>query len=108
VTGATTLYIDQGIGSVLGNSSQIVAPSQTTTYTLTLNGSVSAQVTVTVVPAPSITSFDASPTMISVGGSATLTAVFSGGTGTVDHGIGSLTSAVGKAAVLSLQPRPIP
>ncbi len=98
MTGATTLYIDQGIGSVLGNSSQIVAPSQTTTYTLTLNGSVSAQVTVTVVPAPSITSFDASPTMISVGGSATLTAVFSGGTGTVDHGIGSLTSAVGKGS----------
>jgi Galactose oxidase, central domain len=46
VTGATTLSIDQGIGSVLGKTSQVVAPTQTTTYTLTLNGSVSAQMTV--------------------------------------------------------------
>jgi hypothetical protein len=52
------LTIDQGVGSVLvsalGTTSQVVTPYQTTTYTLTLNGSVSAQVTVTVVPLPSI------------------------------------------------------
>ncbi|MGO9666410.1 MAG: hypothetical protein ACLP66_24305 [Polyangia bacterium] len=52
VTGATTLTIDQGAGSalitVLGETSQVVTPTQTTTYTLTLNGSVSARVTVAV------------------------------------------------------------
>jgi len=48
VSGATTLAIDQGIGSVLGKGSQVVAPTQTTTYTLTLNGSLSAQVTVAI------------------------------------------------------------
>jgi fibro-slime domain-containing protein len=54
VTGATMLTLDQGVAgsglvSVLGTTSQVVTPTQTTTYTLTLNGSVSAQVTVTVV-----------------------------------------------------------
>ena len=48
VIGAATLSIDPGIGSVLGTTSQVVAPNQTTTYTLTLNDSVSAQVTVVV------------------------------------------------------------
>jgi len=51
VTGASTLSIDQGIGSVLGSTSVVVAPSQTTTYTLTFDGSVSRQMTVTVIPA---------------------------------------------------------
>ena len=48
VTGATSLSIDPGIGSVLGKTFQVVTPTQTTSYTLTLNGSTSAQVTVTV------------------------------------------------------------
>ena len=99
VTGATMLTLDQGVGSalitVLGTTSRIVSPAQTTTYTLTLNGSMSAQVTVTVVPLPSIASFDASPTVVSSGGSATLIAVFFGGTGTVDQGVGTVTSGIG-------------
>ena len=92
VTDTTMLSIDQGVGSVSGTTSQVVTPTQTTTYTLTLNGSISAQVTVTVVPLPSITSFGANPTLISAGDIATLTAVFSGGTGTLDQGIGAVTS----------------
>jgi hypothetical protein len=48
VTGETTLFIDPEVGSVLGTTSQVVAPNQTTTYTLSLNDSVSAQVTVVV------------------------------------------------------------
>ena len=48
VTDAIALSIDPGVGSVLGNTSQLVAPTETTIYTLTLNGSVSAQATVTV------------------------------------------------------------
>jgi hypothetical protein len=42
--------------------------------------------------APTITSFVATPKTVSVGGSASLTAVFSGGLGTVDHGVGTLIS----------------
>ena len=99
VTGATMLTIDQGVGSVLvtvlGTNSQAVTPTQTTTYTLTLNGSVSAQVTVTVVPLPSIMSFSASPSAVRSGGSATLTALFVGGTGTLDQGIGAVISGIG-------------
>ena len=45
---ATTLTIDPGIGSVLGKTSQVVTPAQTTTYTLTLNGTLQDKVTVTV------------------------------------------------------------
>jgi hypothetical protein len=48
VTGAQALSIDAEIGSVLGTTSQVVTPTQTTTYTLTLNGSMSARVTVVV------------------------------------------------------------
>jgi hypothetical protein len=102
VTDATMLSLDQGVGSalisVLGATFQVVTPSQTTTYTLTLNGSVSAQVTVTVVPLPAITSFSASPSVVSSGDSAILTAVFSGGTGTVDQNVGDVTSGTGKSS----------
>ena len=68
----TSLTIDQGVGSVLGTTSKLVSPFQTTTYTLTLNGSVTKQATVTVVPLPSITNFLAIPTIVGAGGSATL------------------------------------
>jgi len=51
VTGATTLSIDNGIGSVSGVSSKTVSPAQTTTWKLTATnsaGSATAVVTVTV------------------------------------------------------------
>src|SRR6266550_1103788 len=48
-------------------------------------------VTVASVP-PTISSFTAAPTSISSGTSTTLIAVFSGGTGTIDHGVGTVTS----------------
>ena len=51
VSGATSLSIDQGVGSVSTLTSKAVAPSQTTTYTLTASnsaGSSTARVTVTV------------------------------------------------------------
>jgi hypothetical protein len=101
VTGATSLSIDQGIGSVRGKTSQVVAPDrETTTYTLTATNaagaSATAQVTVMPVPLPTIVSFGASPTAVSSGGSATLTAEFYDGTGIVDQGIGAVTSGSGK------------
>jgi len=47
---------------------------------------------VTVVPAPVITSFTAAAAAITRGDSTTLTAVFTGGTGSVDNGVGTVTS----------------
>ncbi|HEX7508150.1 MAG TPA: kelch repeat-containing protein, partial [Polyangia bacterium] len=99
VTGATTLSIDQGIGLVTGTNTAVVTPAQTTTYTLTAQNAAGASVTsqaqVTVPPLPSILSFTASPASISAGQSATLTAVFVNGTGSIDNGIGPVTVGVG-------------
>jgi hypothetical protein len=80
VTGATTLSIDQGIGSVLGKTSQVVAPTQTTTYTLTLNGSVSEQMTValTVVALQGVFARTGSMTVPRVSGSHTATLLSNG------------------------------
>jgi hypothetical protein len=95
-----------GAGVITGGSSSIsaasgtavtVSPASTTTYTLTVtatNGTqVTATATVTVTPAaPTITSFTASPTTITAGGSSSLTAVFAGGTGVVTPGNITVTS----------------
>jgi hypothetical protein len=51
---ATTISIDNGLGSQALSGSLLVSPTQTTTYTLTATsatGSVTAQTTVTVIPA---------------------------------------------------------
>lgn len=76
VTGATSLSLDQGIGTVTG-STYWVRPSRTTTYTLTATnagGSVSATCTLTVFPATAgSTSLVASiPNSPAVDGPATL------------------------------------
>lgn len=87
-----------------------VTPAATSTYTLTVTGSTgivvtqTATVTVTAATAPSaptITSFTAAPATVTVGSPSTLTGVFSGGTGTVDQGVGSVASGTG---VLVLPP----
>lgn len=93
-----TGVIDNNIGDVTSGASIVVSPSVTTTYILTVdNGAgitVSQPVTITVNtgPVPSISSFNASPTIITAGGSALLTPVFSNGTGSIDNGIGGVTS----------------
>ena len=91
--------IDHGIGAVTsGVPVSTGVLTATTTYTLTVVNvagvSVTSPVTITVVPPPVITSFTAAAGSVSIGGATTLTAVFSGGTGTVDHGIGAVTSGV--------------
>ncbi|MBL8031704.1 MAG: SBBP repeat-containing protein, partial [Candidatus Doudnabacteria bacterium] len=51
VSGATSLSINQGVGTVAGTTSKSVSPTATTTYTLTAtnsSGSVTASATVTV------------------------------------------------------------
>ncbi len=51
-TGATTISIDQGIGTVAASGTRIVSPTQTTTYTLTATntaGSVTRALTLSVI-----------------------------------------------------------
>jgi hypothetical protein len=92
--------IDQDIGSVSNEVPVTVKPTVDTTYTLTYTdplGTLTTSVTVVVVGVPAITSFTAASSLVTVGTGTTLTAVFSGGAGSVDHGIGPVTSGVAVA-----------
>jgi len=91
--------IDQSIGSVTSGRTTEVAPTSATTYTLTVTNAagtaVTRAVTVGVAGAPRIISFTANPTTVAPGETATLTAVFENGVGSVDQGIGTIASGVG-------------
>lgn len=72
-----------------------VSPDVTTRYTLTVTGSggsATSQTTVAVVEPPAITAFAASPAAISPGGSTVLSFAFSGGAGSLNNGVGPVTS----------------
>jgi hypothetical protein len=89
VSGATSLSLDNGIGSVVGASSRLVTPVGTTSYTLTATNAYGTSIrstSVTVVPPPSISSFTATPTIVASGGTTQLSATFSGGNGLVTPG----------------------
>jgi hypothetical protein len=95
VSGASTLSIDNGVGLVVGNSIS-VSPTSTTTYTLTATNPagvvVTAQTTVTVVLAPIIASFVATPAEIGLNQSSTLSWSVIGATSiSLDNGIGVIT-----------------
>ncbi|HJU83754.1 MAG TPA: hypothetical protein VJ600_06065 [Holophagaceae bacterium] len=95
VSNATGVTIDNGVGAVASTGSQPVSPSTTTTYTLTATnpkGNATMTATVTVVFPPQITSFTASPSTVTPGSASSITPVFSQGTGTIDHGIGAVSS----------------
>lgn len=93
-----TGVITPGNYTVTSGQAQSVSPTATTQYTLTVTPTgggtaVTANTTVTVYPQPTITSFTANSTTIVAGGSgAQLTAVFSGGTGTMNPGNIAMTS----------------
>lgn len=96
-TPATSLSIDNGVGSVLGTTSKIVTPTVSTTYALTAKNTTGTSIkytTVTVnLPAPVIDSFIADSTTIIQGNSVTLSWMLSGGAPTtlsIDNGIGSV------------------
>jgi hypothetical protein len=94
--------VDNGVGALVSGVDQTVGPlTSTTIYTLTVtNGagdSATAMVTITVVGAPSITSFTAGQSTVTFGHATTLSAVFSGGTGSIDQGIGVVSSGVAKS-----------
>jgi hypothetical protein len=103
VTGATSLSIDNSVGSVspLSTGTASVSPTTTTTYILTASnskGSVTAAATVSVAAAgsPTITSFSGSPSNISSGQSVTLSWNVSGAQSvSIDHGIGSVSATSG-------------
>ncbi|MEI6223853.1 MAG: hypothetical protein WCS72_03810 [Deltaproteobacteria bacterium] len=96
VSGATTLSIAPGVGTVTG-SSVVVSPTTTTVYTLTASGAggnttAAATVTVTPFPVPVIASFTATPTTIARGASSTLAWSVTGATTlSIDNGIGTVT-----------------
>jgi sugar lactone lactonase YvrE len=101
VTGATSLSIDNSVGTVTGTSVS-VTPSATTTYTLTATNAagtpVTAQVTVTVVAAPSIASFTATPSLLNPVTLGTTTATLSwsvagASTVSIDNSIGAETGS---------------
>ncbi|MBL0209441.1 MAG: SMP-30/gluconolactonase/LRE family protein [Holophagaceae bacterium] len=95
--------VDQGVGAVASGAAIPVNPAATTTYTLTvanaLGASVTLPLTLTVVPAPAITSFAAVSPTISVGGSTRLLGIFANGTGSVDKGVGAVASGTPSAVV---------
>jgi hypothetical protein len=76
-----------------------VSPTATTPYTLTVTPTsgtaVTAMATVTVNPAPTITSFGANSATITTGSSTTLTPVFANGTGVITPGNLTATSGTG-------------
>ena len=75
-TNATTVTLDQGIGSVAASGTRLVSPSTTTTYTLTAVNSVNAATstaTITVNPPPCTFTLDAtSATPSAAAGSGTV------------------------------------
>jgi alpha-L-arabinofuranosidase len=94
-----------GMASVPGNFSwttptivpSVGTPSESVTFTPTDTSdysTVTGSVTVTVNPALSITSFTPTPATITVGGTSSLKAVFTGGTGVVTPGNITVTSGV--------------
>ena len=91
-----TASIDNGVGAVSSNTPTSVSPAATTTYTLTATNAagtaVTSAVTVTVVPAPEITSFVSAAGTITAGQAVDLTAVFAGGTASIDNAVGAVAS----------------
>jgi len=101
-SGGTGVITPGNLAAVSGTA-VTVTPATTTTYTLTVTpasgAAVTSTATITVNPVPTITSFVASPTTITAGGSATLTGVFSGGTGVITPG--NLAATTGVAVTVS-------
>ena len=97
VTDATSVTIDNGVGTVALSGTTTVSPITTIIYTLTATnsaGSVTASVTVTVGATPItpvINSFLANPSTITVGESSTLSwSVTDAASVTIDNAIGSV------------------
>lgn len=99
---ATSVVIDNGVGSQPLSGSTTVSPTATTTYTLTasgVGGTATKQVTVSIAPPKPQISFVASPGTIAEGETSTLSWVVLNATAvSIDHGLGS-RGASGSQAV---------
>jgi hypothetical protein len=99
VTGATSLAIDHGVGTVTGaTGTKTVSPTETTTYTLTAtneDGTSTATATVTFqLVLPTIESFTATPASMRKGETSTLAwSVTNAATVSIDRGIGTVAAA---------------
>jgi hypothetical protein len=95
---ATNLSLSGGgISQTVTGTSLTLTPSTTTTYTLQAwpsSGGVYAVTTVQVDLIPAITSFNASTSNVSLGGSVQLVPTFVNGTGRIDPGVGPVVSGV--------------
>jgi len=102
-----TAEIDNGVGAVSSLTPVTVSPTETTTYALTVTTdsgeTLTSSLTVNVAPAatindtpiitlPTISSFTATDTTITLGDSTDLTATFANGTGDINHSVGEVTS----------------
>jgi uncharacterized cupredoxin-like copper-binding protein len=104
-TNATTITIDNGVGSKPASGTASVSPSVTTTYTLTATGTggtTTKTATVTVVPPPTVT-FTAIPSTVNPGQGSTLSWTTTNATNvSIDNGLGS-QPLNGSASVLPSQ-----
>ena len=93
--------INNNVGAVSSNVAKSVTPTSTTTYILkvtnSLGASITSSVTVTVLPAPLITSFTTASATIAAGSSVDLTAVFANGTASINNSVGVVSSNVAKS-----------
>jgi chitinase len=106
VTDYDTLTIDQGVGSVAqvpGAAGVSVAPTQTTTYTLTAanaHGTVTRTVLVTTHAVPTVLSLTATPAKVGASGTSVLTwEVANFDSISIDHGVGTVTGIAGSTGV---------
>jgi hypothetical protein len=94
VSGANSVIIDQGLGSLPPAGSQVVSPNVTTVYTLQASnivGTVSKSVVITVNPAPIVIDFSVNPAVINSGSSAALIWDVSGANSAlIDQGVGNV------------------
>ncbi len=106
VDGATTLTLDPGNINVTGQTSRVVNPATTTTYTLTASnvaGSVQLPLTITVGPPPVISSFTTSDANPLYGAQVTLAWSASNfDTLSIDQGLGAVFGASGSVTVAPL------
>jgi len=87
--------VNQGVGPVVSGTPVTVSPTADTTYTLAvgnITGIATVNATVSVVSAPVASGLAAAANPVPFGGSTTITPTFSAGIGSVDNGIGTVTS----------------
>ncbi len=104
VTGADSIDLDQGIGAVANPSGSVdVSPTETTTYTLTATngiGSLSPELTITVIADPVVTSFTVTPNIVYAGEDVTLAWDADNYTTIeIDQGVEAITDPTGSVVV---------